>query len=454
MSVKKSKILVVDDDKSLAAILVNILDYEGYKTDSSNDGESALSKLDIGSYDLVVLDLKLPDISGMRILEKAREKSPPVEVVMISGQGTIHTAVEATRIGAYDFLEKPLDSERVLVTIKNALERGRLEREKAHLLESVKERYHMVGESSQMQKVRELVNKAATVDSKVLIEGENGTGKELVARAIYINSKRAGGPFVAVNCAAIPDTLIESELFGYKKGAFTGAVKDKSGRFQMAEGGTLFFDEVGDMSVMTQAKVLRALEEGIVEQVGGSESIATDVRVIAATNKDLQEEMKHGGFREDLYYRLNVFNIKIPPLREREKDISLLVDHFITFYCDEHGISKKEITPRAMALLEEYQWPGNVRELKHTIEKLSVLVEGTVIDLKAVDSVLLNPRKPSVSSTKPQSLREAREEFEKIFIQEKLIENEWNVSKTAKLLDTPRTYLHSKIKKLGLEKNN
>ena len=450
MSSKKSKILVVDDDRSLSAILVNILDYEGYSSDVANDGASALSKMEKDAFDLILLDLKLPDISGMTVLEQARKEVPPIQVVMISAQATINTAVEATRIGAYDFLEKPLDSERVLVTIKNALEKGRLEREKAHLLQSVKEQYAMVGESDQMQHIRDLVMKAATIDSKVLIEGENGTGKELVARAIYINSKRAGGPFVAVNCAAIPDTLIESELFGYKKGAFTGAVTDKIGRFQMAEEGTLFFDEVGDMSLMTQAKVLRALEEGVIEMIGGKEPISVDVRVIAATNKDLPKEMKKGKFREDLYYRLNVFNIQVPPLRDRKEDIPLLVNHYIQYYCHEHGMPQKEITSQAMAQLVTYSWPGNIRELKNTVEKLVVLVEDKKIQAQDVASTLM-PTLPRNALNDSLTLKKAKEEFEKAFIREKLIENDWNVSKTAQVLDIPRTYLHSKIKKFALD---
>jgi len=450
MSSKKSKILVVDDDRSLSAILVNVLEYEGYRSDVANDGTSALTKMETDAFDLILLDLKLPDISGMTVLEKARKESPPIQVVMISGEGTINSAVEATRIGAYDFLEKPLDSERVLVTIKNALEKGRLEREKAHLLQSVKEQYAMVGESHQMQHIRELVMKAASVDSKVLIEGENGTGKELVARAIYINSKRATKPFVAVNCAAIPDTLIESELFGYKKGAFTGAVTDKSGRFQMAEEGTLFFDEVGDMSLMTQAKVLRALEEGVIEMIGGKEPISVDVRVIAATNKELPKEMKKGKFREDLYYRLNVFNIKVPPLRDRKEDIPLLTNHYIQYFCHEHGRPHKEITSQVMAQLVSYPWPGNIRELKHTVEKLVILVENNKIQAQDIASVLAPPL-PRNGLNDSFTLKKAKEEFEKAFIREKLIENDWNVSKTAQVLDIPRTYLHSKIKKFALD---
>lgn len=451
MAGKKPRVLIIDDDVSLSKMLVNILEYEGYICQISNDGKDALRSLRDGYFDLVILDLKLPDINGMTILDEAMKKAHPPQVVMISGQGTIHAAVEATKIGAYDFLEKPLDSERVLMTLRNAMEKGRLEREKARLLADVKDKYTMVGDSPQIEEIRELVDKAARIDSKVLIEGENGTGKELVARSIYINSKRAGGPFVAVNCAAIPDTLIESELFGYKKGAFTGAVSDKKGKFQLADDGTLFFDEVADMSTMTQAKVLRVLEEGVVEMVGGSESVQTDVRVIAATNKDLQEAMKLDNFREDLYFRLNVINIKVPPLRERKEDIPALVEHFSRHYYEEHGIEKKELSKDALKRLQEYSWPGNIRELRNVVEKLIVLIDEAIVQEEDISAILANPHKSAPRRIQATSLREAKEEFEREFIRETLIKHSWNVTKSAATLDIPRTYLHSKIKKFEID---
>ena len=366
---------------------VNSPAYEGYATDVAFSGEQALPMIKNKLFDLVLLDLKLPDMSGIDILEQARERMPPLQVVMISGEGTIHVAVEAARLGAYDFLEKPLDSERVLVTVKNALEKSQLVREKAHLLESMRKYYVMVGESPAMKEIRGLISKAAATESKVLIEGENGTGKELVARAIYINSSRAGQPFIAMNCAAIPDTLIESELFGYKKGAFTGALTDKKGRFLAADGGTLFLDEVGDMSLMTQAKVLRVLEEGIFEMVGGNDSIQTDVRVIAATNKDLTVEMQNDKFREDFYFRLNVLNIKVPPLRDRKEDIPIFIDYFMDRFCQVHGVGHKKIDLKAMDQMVQHQWPGNVRELKNFIEKLMVLPEADKIRSKDITSL-------------------------------------------------------------------
>jgi len=456
MSNKKEKILIVDDDRRLSEILANVLDYEGYDCDTSNDGEETISKFKKKTFDLVLLDLKLPDMSGMDILSKIKKLKPSVQIVMISGQGSIQTAVEATKKGAYDFLEKPLDTERVLVTIKNALEKGRLEREKALLLESEKRRYAMVGKSKAMEEINEFVEKAASTTSKVLIEGENGTGKELVARAIHHSSSRAGERFLAVNCAAIPDSLIESELFGHKKGAFTNAFEDKIGKFQAADGGTLFLDEIGDMSLFTQSKVLRALEEGTIEMIGDDKSIKIDVRIIAATNKDLQKEIDSGKFRKDLYFRLNVLNIKIPPLRERKEDIPLLIEHFINQYSHEHGVPPKRVTEEGIQLLQNYSWPGNIRELKNLAEELMVIVEEEEINPKMVASVL---RKSSnlrlytyISSD--MSLQEAREQFEREFIHQKLIMNNWNITRTAKMLGIPRTYLHNKINKFKLRSKN
>ena len=451
MAGKKPRILIVDDDRSHCDIIANALEYEGYETEIANNGQTALDKITNSSQDLLLLDLKLPDMTGIKVLETAREKKPPVQVVMLSGEGNIHTAVEATKMGAYDFLEKPITSDRILLTLRNALERGRLEREKDQLLESVKKYYTMVGESSGMKEIHELILKAAHTNSKVLIEGENGTGKELVARAIHHESTRAGQPFVAVNCAAIPETLIESELFGHKKGSFTGAIADKPGRFQQADGGTIFLDEIGDMSIMTQAKVLRTLEEGTIEMVGSSDSIPVDVRVITATNKDLLKEMEENRFREDLYFRLNVLNIKVPPLRERREDIPLLIDHYIQHFCNEHGVVQKTVAPKALQQLMRYPWPGNVRELKNFVEKAVVLVGQAEILANHVSDILKDySRKPQESDSK-LTLKEARDHFEKRFIQNKLGEANWNITKTAMLLGIPRTYLYKKMKKLGIE---
>jgi two-component system nitrogen regulation response regulator NtrX len=447
----KPLVLVVDDDPHLCEILAHILALEGYATASAHTGEEALRAVRQAPADLVLLDLKLPDAGGLDILSTLRRRDPPVPVIMISGEGTIRTAVKAVGMGAYDFLEKPLDPDRVLLTIRNALERSRLEDEKASLLRTVAAQYEMIGESEAMRRVHEWILKAGRTGSKVLIEGENGTGKELVARAVHHAGPKAGKPFVAVNCAAIPETLIESELFGYRKGAFTGAVADRPGKFQSAEGGTLFLDEIGDMSPVTQAKVLRAVEADAVEPVGSSAPVRTDVRLIAATNKDLQREMSEGRFREDLYFRLNVLNIRLPALRERREDIPLLVEHYVRHFCQEHGIILKMIEPSAMEHLSALPWAGNVRELKNFTEKMVVLIDREEIQKADLLPLLRGPERtgrPDDSS--PLTLHEAKERFECSFIKEKLEAAGWNVTKAAEALGLPRTYLHRKMKQLGL----
>lgn len=451
MIAKKPLILICDDDCSLCEILETALNLDGYISEIVHTGEGALDRLRRNHHDLIILDLKLPDMSGLETLKKMQTFEPPPVAVMISGEGDIRSAVEATKYGAFDFLEKPLDADRVLVTIKNALDRGRLEKEKANLLQSVLEQYRMVGKSDEINHIHMLINKAARTNSKVLIEGENGTGKELVARAIHHQSNRAYGPFIAVNCAAIPENLIESELFGHKKGSFTGAISDKSGRFQVADGGTIFLDEIGDMSLMTQAKVLRTLEEGTIEAVGSNDIIPIDVRVIAATNKDLQIEMETGHFREDLYFRLNVLNIKVPSLRERKEDIPILIDHFIQMFCYEHGVRIKQVQQKALERLLSYNWPGNVRELKNVIEKIVILIEANEVRLKDIENVMKGHFRRTGDVAADLSYKEAKESFERQFIHEKLITHGWNITKAAESMQIPRTYLHKKLNKLGIK---
>ena len=445
------RILVVDDDRNLSKILVNVLDYEGYASEFVSSGQAALDRVAAETFDLVILDLSLPDKSGLEVLQSIRQIRSQVQVVMISGHGSIETALEATRIGAYDFLEKPLDSDRILVTIKNALEKGRLLKKNLHLRQDALVRYRLIGESPAMEEVKALIQRAAATESKVLIQGENGTGKELVARAIYYQGPRFGEPFVAVNCAAIPENLVESELFGYKKGAFTGAVADKAGRFQAADRGTLFLDEIGDMSLMTQAKVLRALEEHCIERVGSNESIPVDIRFIAATNRDLQAEMAAGHFREDLFYRLNVLNIQIPPLRERREDIPLLVNHYLNYFSQEQGQVSKKISDRAMDVLSGYPWPGNVRELRNIIEKMVTLIDGRVIQFADIEKLLNKGGGGRNEIVGNMPLKEARTAFEKNYILAKLTEMDWNITRTAEVLQIPRTYLYKKIKTMGIE---
>lgn len=446
----KSNILIIDDDLNLAGILENILEHEGYFADISGDGDSALQKINKNKYEILLLDLKLPDCSGIDILKAAKKLDPLIQVIMVSGKGDIDAAVTATKFGAYDFLEKPVEPERILVTLKNALEKFHLEKKNALLIENAKEQNVMIGSSTEMKIISDLIEKAAGSDSKVLITGENGTGKELVAKAIYLKSERAAEPFITVNCAAMQDTLIESELFGYKKGAFTGANTDRTGKFQLADGGVLFLDEIGDMSTMTQAKVLRAIEENIIEMVGGVESIPIDVRIIAATNKNLLKEMENGNFREDLFFRLNVLTIEVPPLRERQEDIPFLLDYYLTYYISENLSNKKEISKAGIELLMNYLWPGNVRELKNLMEKVVVLFDKNVIEPLDISTLLNNDAQGTRRFIGNGSLKKARSNFERDYIYNKLIANKWNITRTAEVLDIPRTYLHKKIKDLDI----
>jgi len=453
MSCTTSYVLVVDDDRNLAKILVNILEFEGYECLVANDGETAMQWLEERNYDLVLLDLALPDMSGLDILQiiNKADNIYATQVVMISGQGCIHTALRATRLGAYDFLEKPLNTERVLVTIKNALEKGRLQRAKNRFIHDMKEKYIMIGDSDPMKKVNELILRAAATDSKVLIEGENGTGKELVARAIYYNSDRSGESFITVNCAAIPDNLVESELFGHKKGTFTGAIADKIGRFQMADRGTLFMDEIGDMRLMTQAKLLRALESNKIEMLGSTKTIDVDVRIISATNRNLQDAMIQGEFREDLFYRLNVLSVKLPPLRERRSDIPLLVNHFLRLFCEEQGKITKKIAGAAMKAIQEHTWPGNVRELRNIIEKIVTMVDSDVINKTCIMPFLKSAGLTQMDMSSGLSFKDAKMNFERRLIIDKLTEYNWNITLTANSLKMPRTYLYKKIRNLNIE---
>jgi two-component system nitrogen regulation response regulator NtrX len=446
------EILIVDDELSWCQILKNTLEYVGYRVDIANDGKTALSMFKSKRYDLLLVDLRLPDMSGLDVIHETIPLNPNVPVVMISGQGTIQSAIEAARNGAYDFLEKPVNSDRMLLTIRNALEKRRLEAERRRLLKDNENRYTLVGESTAMRSVREFIRKAAAVNAKVLIAGESGTGKDLLARGIHFNSARAARPFVTLNCAAITETLIESELFGHKRGAFTGAVADKPGRFQTASSGTLFLDEIGDMSLITQSKVLRVLEEEKVDPVGSNRSESVNVRVIAATNRDLRDQIRNGQFREDLFFRLNVLGFKIAPLRERKEDIPLLIDHFNAQLCERQGIPSKRIPGRAINYMVDYPWPGNVRELKNVIEKLIVLGGKEDIQPRDVEAVLRGGiHFYGDDGPSPASLKEAREQFERQHIINALSHCEGNISRAAELLEIPRTYLHKKIKMLGIE---
>jgi two-component system nitrogen regulation response regulator NtrX len=448
---KPRRILIVDDEPGIRRSLSGVLEDEGYSVEAVESGEAGLSAVQGGDFELALLDIWLPGMDGMEVLARLQEISPaerPV-VVMISGHASIEGAVKATKLGAFDFLEKPLTIEKVLVVVKNALEHRRLALENSRFKADAQSRYRIIGESVPIKALRQQLGLMAGTNGRVLIYGESGTGKELVAHAIHSMSPRAEEAFVEVNCAAIPEELIESELFGHIKGSFTGAQEDKTGKFQKADGGTLFLDEVGDMSLRTQAKVLRALEEQRFEPVGAAQSVQVDVRVVAATNKHLEDEIERGNFREDLFYRLNVIPFFVPPLRERREDIPLLADHFLREFTTSYGRKAKELTPEAYRLLSEYHWPGNVRELKNLIERIVILNPQVRVDARHIP--LNTARRPSErSGGRFGSLQEVREAVEREYILKKLEETNGNVSRTAELLGLERSNLYRKMKTLGI----
>ncbi len=459
-----ASILVVDDEEAIVSSLGSILQDEGYEVAVAKSGVEALKIYTVDPPDLMLLDIWMPEMDGLETLRRVKELVPTAQVMVMSGHGSIETAVKAIKLGAYDYIEKPLSLENVTLRVKHALEQFRLEEENRSLRTKVQRKFELVGQSPAMQQLRQLIDTAGPTNSRVLVGGENGTGKELVARAIHLQSARADRPFVAVNCAAIPETLIESELFGHEKGSFSGATSMKRGQFEQADGGTLFLDEIGDMSLNTQAKVLRALQEQQFNRVGGTKLLKVDVRVLAASNKDLMKEIEKGTFREDLYYRLNVVPIVVPPLRERREDIPLLIRHFMKLHAEEQGLRTKEVTPDAMAVFQQYEWPGNIRELRNLIERLMIMVPGNVIDgaqatmtlqVKAPGAVAATPAVQTAASplfTQPfDSLRDARNAFEKEYIARKLREHHWNISRTAEDLKIERSHLHRKIKLLDVE---
>ena len=456
-----ASILVVDDEEAIRTSLRSILEDEGYDVSVAANGVEALKIYGTDPPDLMILDIWMPEMDGLETLRRVKEFVPTTQVMMISGHGSIETAVKAIKLGAYDYIEKPLSLENVTLRVKHALEQFRLAQENRSLRTKVQQKFELVGQSPAMQRLRELIQTAGPTNSRVLIGGENGTGKELVARAIHMHSTRSDHPFVAVNCAAIPETLIESELFGHEKGSFTGATSMKRGQFEQADGGTLFLDEIGDMSLSTQAKVLRALQEQQFTRVGGTKLMKVDVRVLAASNKDLEKEIGKGHFREDLYYRLNVVPIIVPPLRERREDIPALVRHFMKTHVEEQGLRMKEVSPEAMAVFQQYEWPGNIRELRNLIERLMIMVPGFVIEASQV-TLSLQGRTVGVAPASNHaanplltksydSLRDARNAFEKEYISRKLREHHWNISRTAEDLKIERSHLHRKIKLLDVE---
>ncbi len=449
---KRVRVLVVDDEPGIRQSLQGVLEDEEFLVDTAVSGEACLDALRREPYDIVLLDVWLPGIDGMEVLSRIQEIPFPERpgVVMISGHGTIETAVKATKLGAFDFIEKPLTAEKVCVIVRNAFQQRRLEIELQRIREDRDPHIKIIGESVPMKALRQQLSLMAATNGRVLIFGESGTGKELIAHAIHSMSQRATEAFIEVNCAAIPEELIESELFGHRKGSFTGAVDDKIGKFQKADGGTIFLDEVGDMSLKTQAKVLRALEEQRFEPVGASNSVQVDVRVVAATNKNLEEQIERGSFREDLFYRLNVIPFYVPPLRERKEDIPALADHFLREFTTSYGRKQKELTPEALRVLVDYHWPGNVRELRNLIERIVIMNPQVRVDARHIP---IHPTRRAVYERPPDrlgTLQEVREAAERDYILRKLEEMKGNVTRTAELLGLERSNLYRKMRSLGI----
>jgi two-component system, NtrC family, nitrogen regulation response regulator NtrX len=447
-----ARILVVDDEEGIRHVLRQVLEYEGHEVRTAAGGGEALTRVEEFAPDLTFLDVKMARMDGLEVLGRLREQDPEAVVVMISGHGSIETAVEATRRGAFDFLEKPLDTDRILVTIRNALQQRGLAQEVTRLRDEVQSRYEIVGGSYAIRSVLDRIEKVGPTDARVLITGENGSGKELVARALHRVSPRAERPFVEVNCAAIPSELIESELFGHVKGAFTGAHTDRMGKFEQADGGTLFLDEIGDMSLSAQAKVLRALQDGVVTRVGSERAIRVNVRIVAATNQDLEARITSGQFREDLFFRLNVVPVHVPPLRDRREDIPMLVRYFTQRAIEEQRLPPRRLSAEAVDRLARMDWPGNVRELRNTVERLLILSHGPEVGVRDVERLVGAPQETGLAADllEAGTFVQFKERAEKAFILAKLRTHDWNVSETARAIDMPRSNLYKKIERYGL----
>ena len=449
-----ARILIVDDEKSIRDTLREILEYEDYEIEEAEDGEKALGMIKKFNYDAVLCDIKMPKLDGIELLTKASELAPELPFIMISGHGTMETAIEATKKGAFDFISKPPDLNKLLITVRNAVDKNTLVIETKVLKRKITKTREIIGDSPSIKKIKQTIEKVAPSDARVLITGENGTGKELVARWIHEKSNRAASPLIEVNCAAIPSELIESELFGHEKGSFTSAMKQRIGKFEKAHGGTLFLDEVGDMSLAAQAKVLRALQENKITRVGGEKDIDVDVRVIAATNKDLMQEIEDGNFREDLYHRISVIVIHVPTLNERVADIPVLADKFLEEICQDNGINKKQFTAGGMEELKNIHWSGNIRELRNVVERLVILCGEKITEEDVTTYANNGKKKPGTIDAihEFERFQDFKDFAEKMFIDAKLKKNNWNVAKTASEIDIQRSHLYNKIDKFGLKR--
>jgi DNA-binding NtrC family response regulator len=451
-----ARILIVDDEKSIRETLREILEYEGYEIEEAKDGEKALALIKKYNYDAVLSDIKMPKLDGIEVLEKAKTIAPELPFIMISGHGTMETAIEATKKGAFDFINKPPDLNKLLITVRNAVDKNNLVIETKVLKRQITKTREILGDSPSIKKIKKTIGKVAPTDARVLITGENGTGKELVARWMHEKSNRAEKPIIEVNCAAIPGELIESELFGHEKGSFTSAIKQKLGKFEKASGGTLFLDEIGDMSIAAQAKVLRALQENKITRVGGEKDIEVDVRIIAATNKDLMQEIEDGNFREDLYHRISVIVVHIPTLNERVDDIPILAEKFMLDICQDNGINNKHITAGAMQGLKNIYWSGNIRELRNIIERLVILCDEKITEEDIQLYANNGKKKPGTidAINEFNRFQDFKDYAEKMFIDAKLKKNNWNVAKTSAEIDIQRSHLYNKIDKFNLKRNS
>ncbi len=448
-----NSVLIIDDEKEICESIKMILEYEGYVVNAYTSAIQGLKFFEENQVACLLLDIQMPEMNGFEVLKKVKQSNPSIAVIIISAHGSIENAIKATKLGAFDFIEKPIDREKLLISVRNAVEQSKLLNENIEIKKSLEGEGEILGQSKAIKNILELVEKVAPLDTRILITGENGTGKELVARAIHKFSERKDKPFIEVNCAAIPNELIESELFGHEKGSFTGAVSQRIGKFELANKGTIFLDEIGDMSQQAQAKVLRAIEDGKIERVGGGKKIEVDVRIIAATNKNLEEEIEKENFREDLYHRLNVIPINIPPLKDRKEDIQILVEHFSKDITTKHKKAPVIFLDDAIKLLKENNWSGNVRELRNVIERIIIIVDKKEISRADIE-FLFKPSKESVDDIidGSNSFQEFKEKAERAFIVKQLNENNWNISKTAELMDIQRSHLYNKMKKYEIEK--
>ena len=448
-----NSILIIDDEKEICESVKMILEYEDYDVSYSTSANEGMTKLSNKNFSALLLDIQMPEMSGFEVIKKVKSRYPNLSVVIISAHGSLENAIKATKLGAFDFIEKPIDREKLLISIRNAAEQTNLLNENTEIKKSLIGDEEILGRSKSIQNIQEIIDKVGPLDTRVLITGDNGTGKELVARALHNKSSRKDKPFIEVNCAAIPNELIESELFGHEKGSFTGASQQRIGKFELANKGTIFLDEIGDMSLQAQAKVLRAIEDNKIERVGSGKKIEIDVRILSATNKDLKAEIEKGNFREDLYHRLNVIPIHIPPLKDRTEDIPILVEHFSKDITSKHKKLPVKFDDDALKLLQNQQWSGNVRELRNMIERIIIIIDKRQITKKDIE-FLFSPGKSDVGDliSDSNSFQEFKEKAEKAFILKQLKNNDWNISKTAEVLEIQRSHLYNKMKKYGIEK--